>query len=105
MHPPARNKKRGEPDDRRRRGRRALADLHAHPPRSVRHAVVGDPADRHILLAVDPDLQGRGHDLFLFGDRRPPHSTPFPYTTLFRSKCLLKLKRLVSILPMTKSKK
>src|SRR5438034_11842197 len=71
--------------------------------------------------------------------RRPPRSTLFPYTTLFRSrcllinrrslllalrllwktpifpsnsrfprlcaKCLLKLKRLVSILPMTKSKK
>src|SRR5262249_14130659 len=35
-----------------------------------------------------------------------PISTLFPYTTLFRSaKCLLKLKRLVSILPMTKSKK
>src|SRR5205807_9514668 len=80
---------------------------------------------------LNPLVASQNFEFFFLIIRHPPISTLFPYTTLFRSslllalrllwktpifpsnsrfprlcaKCLLKLKRLVSILPMTKSKK
>src|SRR2546425_12901574 len=67
-----------------------LRDENAHNDRSV-HGVL-NPTYQAVLRrdAVQPDIEAerKKRDEFFLMIRRPPRSTLFPYTTLFRSTCL-----------------